>query len=870
MSVRREEGPPGTLPREPEPLPTPSGFERRMLVGSTLISAGGVLLVVLYLLALLQLSDGQWRAFLEATAVAFAVLNTATNLWDRRERAPVRRYLARRGEGGDPTAALEAAYRRAAALPHRAFLTGQISWGIGGLLVASGTALRSPEGLGLHPAAVMVAAALSAGFVSMIFHHFAVLRVTGPVARALARELDDPERVEALTPFLGLRAKLVGALTGVVGVVVLFAVFLAQDVSRRPVERHALGIQQRFLESARAEVARGGPEALRRAEASARRLGIAEQVFAVGAEPAAAAELPLLGARERRHLAGAGPSGTSEGLGAATLFAWVPLGEEGRRLVAASPREALLGAAVEGRRTTFGLLALLALGLAVAVAGVVAHEVARGTQRLRAEAERIAAGDLTAGLPAAGDDELGRLGRSFGRMAAALRATVQGVAEAADGLEGTARELATVSNSVSSVTADQTQGIERATHSMGAIQERVEGVTRSSESLNGSAEEASSAIVELGASGEELYGTASVLSGKVDEVTSSIEGMSASVEQVARSADDLSGAADETAASVEEMATSMRQVDSNAAETARLSASVVDAAERGREKVRLTIEGMEAIRGSTDAAEGVIRTLGDRSREIGAIVDVIDDVADETNLLALNAAIIAAQSGEHGRAFSVVADEIKELADRVLENTKEIASVVRGLQKESENATAAIAEGAGKVQSGAELSAEAGVALEEITRAARESGQRIDGIVSAVREQTDASGHVAKLMERVREGVEQIRSAGQQHRQGNDAVARSAEEMRNVAQQVDGTTREQARGTSSIGRTVETVRETVVSIHGSLKEQSAACRDATDFLQRVDERTRANDESVSRLGEATERLLSQAGTLRASVRRFQL
>ena len=130
---------------------------------------------------------------------------------------------------------------------------------------------------------------------------------------------------------------------------------------------------------------------------------------------------------------------------------------------------------------------------------------------------------------------------------------------------------------------------------------------------------------------------------------------------------------------------------------------------------------MEAIRDATDTVEKVIRGLGERAKEIGAIVDVIDDVADETNLLALNAAIIAAQAGEHGRAFSVVADEIKELADRVMASTKEIGSLIRAVQYESDAATAAIERGAESVWSGVERSARGGrVARGDHARGARE------------------------------------------------------------------------------------------------------------------------------------------------------
>ncbi len=321
---------------------------------------------------------------------------------------------------------------------------------------------------------------------------------------------------------------------------------------------------------------------------------------------------------------------------------------------------------------------------------------------------------------------------------------------------------------------------------------------------------------------------------------------------------------------MQEMATSLREVDASAEETARLSSEVIDSAESGQAKMVQTIDGMEAIREATETAERVIRSLGGRTSEIGAIVDVIDGVADETNLLALNAAIIAAQAGEHGRAFSVVADEIKDLADRVLASTKEIGGLIRAVQEESTNAIGAIERGTRSVASGVDLSAEAGVSLEEITRASRDSGTRIAGIVAAVREQAKAAVHVVELMARVREGVDEIQAAAAEQDRGNDAVRRSAAAMRDVAQQVRGTTEEQARGSSRIRESVEGVREAVEQINGALQEQSAACRSAAEFLGDLHERTRSNEDSAGRLETMTSSLHDQAESLRENVRRFRI
>jgi len=517
-------------------------------------------------------------------------------------------------------------------------------------------------------------------------------------------------------------------------------------------------------------------------------------------------------------------------------------------------------------------LAVLALGtlLSVGVAVLAARDVAATVGALARDVERLAAGDLSESIADEGEDELGALSRSFERMTASLRDTVGSVASAADEVDAAAERLARVAGDVNAATSDQVEGIRHAASSMEKIRSQIEGITASAHTLSQSVDESSSSLAELGTTGEQLHGTASTLNQKVDTVSSSIDRIIESVRRVVESADDLSSAADETAGSLEQMAASIGQVDQNAAGTASLSARMIDAAERGRERVQETIEGMEGIRTATEQAQGVIRNLGQRVESIGTILGVIDDVAEETNLLALNAAIIAAQAGDQGRAFSVVADEIKELADRVLENTQEIGSLIRAVQNESQSAELAMERGVQRVHGGVSLAAEAGVALDEITEAARQSGNHLHGIAGAVAEQAAASGHVVKLMERVRARVDQIRKAGVQHERGNEVVRRNSLAMREVAQQVTETTREQAKGTATIARSVERVKDAVAEIHLALTQQGGSSADAVDFLEEVHARTRSHDESASVLAEATHGLLRNAQGLRESVRRFRL
>ena len=856
----------------PRDLPSGSEFRRRLVVLTTPASIVAVLLMSVYLMALLRLPTEQWRTFGWIVGVLFVILSVLTNAVNYRFDAPVVRALEGMREGHATPAEIRAGFATIVDLPRRTFLIGWGWWVLGGALVA--TAMRvAHDDFRLFSGVVMVAASASGGLVQVIFLYFVLRRRFEPLRDAFGAEIPDPAERERLVTAVSLGWKLRVALTGVTLVTLLFAVFLASTRAQRPIEAFATRAQRGLLESVAAAPPAERAAALERARADATRLGLARELLVLDERTGRVVEgsADALSVTELASVLRSTDtaSGSSGSFDSEHVFTWLRIPGERRVLAAVAPWDDLRGDLGE-LKIVYGFLLAFSAAVSLGVAWLAGRDVDEAVRRLRGEAERIAAGDLTRQGVFESEDELGQLGRAFDAMTAALRATVGRVAETADRVESAAGEISAVAESLAGVTVDQVRGIQQATFSMESIHGQVNGIAESAGALNISVEESSSSILELGAVGEELNGNASVLSSKVDEVSISIEQMIRSVRQVAQNAEGLAAAAAETSSSMEEMASSLREVDANAAETARLSSAVVASSESGRERVRQTIEGMAAIREATETAERVIRSLAERAQEIGAIVGVIDDVADETNLLALNAAIIAAQAGDQGRAFSVVADQIKDLADRVLASTKEIGGLIHGVQGESANAIGAVERGSQSVQSGVDLSAEAGVSLEEITAAARESGLRIAGIVSAVQEQAKAATHVVELMDRVRGGVEQIRVAGSEQERGNDLVLRSSVAMREIATQVRGTTEEQARGSGRIRESVESVRGAVDQINRSLQDQSAACRQAAEQLERVYERTRSNEESSRRMGEAMRGLLKQAETLRGDVQRFRL
>jgi methyl-accepting chemotaxis protein len=858
-------------------LPSSAEFRARIFRLSLVVSSVGMAIVLALLYGLLDLTSEEWTWFLGMIAVYTAVTAYPNLRVQYRLMARVTDYLDRPESEADLSQLHQQAFGAVIDLPRRNALLIAATWILPNFVIGIAMMFKFAQ-WGTYEFVVLVLSGIAAGFVAGSILMYVTKSIAKNTRNALTKEIPDPAVRRSLIRPLPLRTKVLVCVTGMAIIPVVFAVLMARSQATAAFEAFTIGWQNKLLDTmgdwADSEELAGDYEA---AEAA---------VMTPGSVFPAPVEITILDLKRsngeakrsileayvvdhlKREIREGVSAGSSVGLPSHNVFAWRLL-SDGRVLLASTPVSSLQVDAA-GSWLVYAALLLGAMGIALGLAHLISSDVSQTARALQSEADRMASGDLRRGRVFESEDELGDLSRSFEKMTHSLRSTVGRVASAADRVEATASEMAAIAASVATVTASQVTGIREAARSMEAIDRQVKDIADSSQALNVSVEESSSTILELGAAGEELNDTASVLSTKVSEVSSSIEQMVASVKQVSENTEALSHAAVETSTSMEEMVSSMREVDASAEQTARLSHDVVKSAENGQTKVRQTIEGMNAIREATETAEKVIQNLGRRIKEIGAIVDVIDDVADETNLLALNAAIIAAQAGEHGRAFSVVADEIKDLADRVLASTKEIGSLISSVQDESSNAVGAIEQGTRSVAAGVDLSAEAGVSLETITAASRDSGMRIAGIVAAVREQAKAASHVAELMERVRNGVDEIKAAASEQGKGNEIVYRGAVAMREVAQQVRGTTEEQARGSGRIRESVDGVRDAVEQINSALQEQSAACRSVVEFLEEVSSRTQSNEVSARRMDEATKGLLTEAAGLREEVHQFQV
>jgi len=212
-------------------------------------------------------------------------------------------------------------------------------------------------------------------------------------------------------------------------------------------------------------------------------------------------------------------------------------------------------------------------------------------------------------------------------------------------------------------------------------------------------------------------------------------------------------------AAVNQMAASIEQVSNNAISSTEVAQKAVSIANKGSSAVQNTIKGMDSIRETIQETSKRIKRLGESSQEIGDIIELISDIADQTNILALNAAIQAAMAGDAGRGFAVVADEVQRLAERATDATKQIESLVRTIQSDTKEAVASMEQTTAGVVNGAKLAQNAGGSLEEIETVSNHLAEIIQNITDAAQQQATAATSISDTMNVIQEVTTQT-SAG--------------------------------------------------------------------------------------------------------------
>jgi methyl-accepting chemotaxis protein len=262
------------------------------------------------------------------------------------------------------------------------------------------------------------------------------------------------------------------------------------------------------------------------------------------------------------------------------------------------------------------------------------------------------------------------------------------------------------------------------------------------------------------------------------QVSSSAEEIQATAEHLAQGSEAQATQISDTAAAIDEMAVSIQQVSENATQSATVGTQALTNAQQGTRAVENTIEGMNRIRDQVQETAKRIKRLGESSQEIGEVVQLIDDIADRTSILALNASIQAAMAGEAGRGFAVVAEEVERLAERSTDATKQIETLVRTIQNETSEAVTAMEDATREVVEGSMLADQAGQALGEIEAVSNRLAELIQSISLAAKQQARGSETLAKSMDEIAEVTQQTAAGTKQAAASISTLALLADELR--------------------------------------------------------------------------------------------
>jgi methyl-accepting chemotaxis protein len=428
------------------------------------------------------------------------------------------------------------------------------------------------------------------------------------------------------------------------------------------------------------------------------------------------------------------------------------------RQTGAASRQRLVDAGV------LGALALLSLAALAAAWVVIQRRILQPLTVLGAASTAIASGDLTQPVRAVAPDEIGELAASFETMRTQLLEIV------------------------------------------GAVRTAAVTIAAASRQSSAAVSETAASMEEMAASIQQVSGNALTLAGNVEETGATISEMSASIQQVAGNAGALSGASSQTSAAIAQMTAAAAQVATDVGQATDLAHQAARAAEDGSQAVGLTVSSMARIEAMMHSLSATIEGLDRRATAIGDITALIDDIADQTNLLALNAAIEAARAGEHGRGFAVVADEVRKLAISCSEATGKIGQQLKDVRLESAGALGATRESEAAIAEGARLARQAGESLNAIVNSSQGVHTLMGQIAAATQEQSAASAQVDQAASHVATLTHQVAAASQEQARGSSQILEAVSQMTSLTQQVSMATQEQRKSGDQVVQAVNDIQ----------------------------------------------------------------
>ncbi len=499
------------------------------------------------------------------------------------------------------------------------------------------------------------------------------------------------------------------------------------------------------------------------------------------------------------------------------------------------------------------------------------RSISRPLEELSRTAEQISDGRLISPPTGTRKDEIGQLASAFQVMVQGLSSVISSSMDTSGSLSRSSVELASVAQGLTGAFDKQLSTLAGVTRSMSEMDKISHNLMEQARKLSDSAAESSSSTLELTSAIGEINRNMSEITAAVENISTAIVEMSTTVKQVASGAEKTASMAEETKEAIGKINSGIRNMETLVEKFRGLSENLrKNALDIGSRSVRETLKGILSIKEDVQHSEDAMKSLQQRVENIGEIVTVIDEIADQTNLLALNASIISAQAGEHGRAFAVVASEIRELSVRTSDSTKKISALIRAVQEESANYATYLGRVIGSVGKGLSLGQEAEKALEKIITAADESSQMANLIAQVTKEQAAASDKVSQSVLIFTRGAEEIKKATSEEAKGSFFIKEAMEKAKEMVDMVYKATGEQSRGSGLMAQTSERAKEVASQLMMATELERRLSDNVSTAIEELKKITTENGELIRKINVSSGMMTDLAGSLKKDLGRFQL
>ncbi len=531
--------------------------------------------------------------------------------------------------------------------------------------------------------------------------------------------------------------------------------------------------------------------------------------------------------------------------------------------------------ALKNLQKSYFFLGFILLLLSTFIGGILAYAFSNYLVRSFSApiqlAQRISQGDLTemrGGFVAKG--ELGTLMTAFKAMSQQLASTIRRIRDAFEKVEVDTRAVKLHLEKTLANTNEQAAATETVADYTTTIENSIRDVSGHMESLSQLAEEVSASVLQMIASIDQIASSADGLTEAVSTSASTLAENTAALKEIDASAEKINRFVEETSSAMTQMESSIRQIEQNSSSTRQSVEIASQEAVSGVEVVEHTASTISELQGSFMTVSGAMKNLGKRSEEIGNILGVIDEVMEQTHLLALNAAIIAAQAGEQGKAFSVVAGEIRSLAEKTSLSTREIASLIDTVQGEVNKAVDLVNSQNSLVEETVKASEATANSFRRIQKSVHPAVMMTQEINKAIQEQSKGAASVVRSVEQLRDLSHQMSRATKEQSSGSDQILKAVNRIRNLAEEVKRATKEQSVGSSLIKKAMDKLTSSVSSVLSLTQGQKKAADGVDASMKAFRKIAKENQDFIRESSEMVDVLSERAEEAGREVSHFKV